>query len=178
MTLPDTPEWNRSRDIALHLMGSRYKATPDYLQKLAALKQGDPLPPGYHPDTTIQQLAQHALDLEQRIQALETALLVEVKGHMSRPKMGTVWWCSTCDSEAEGVTWDGMEYVCECKATGAQKLVELDAIEAAPLYALVDEQAADEGLWSTRLDGSTSITEAHLQHELRRLHALIESNRQ
>jgi hypothetical protein len=50
-------------------------------------------------------------------------------------------------------------------------------IEAAPLYALVDEQAEDEGLWSTRLDGTMSIAEAHLQAELRRLHALIESGR-
>jgi hypothetical protein len=50
-------------------------------------------------------------------------------------------------------------------------------IEAAPLYALVDEQAEDEGLWSARLDGTMSIAEAHLQAELRRLHALIESGR-
>lgn len=48
----------------------------------------------------------------------------------------------------------------------------------APLYALVDEQAEDEGLWSTRLDGSVSIVESHLQRELRRLHALIESGRE
>ena len=53
----------------------------------------------------------------------------------------------------------------------------VEVLEAAPLYALVDEQAEDEGLWSTRLDGSTSIAEAHLQQELRRLHALIESGR-
>ena len=46
------------------------------------------------------------------------------------------------------------------------------------LYALVDEQAEDEGLWSTRLDGTLSIAEAYLQQELRRLHALIESRRE
>ena len=46
------------------------------------------------------------------------------------------------------------------------------------LYALVDEQAEDEGLWSTRTDGTLSIAEAHLQQELRRLHALIESRRE
>ena len=46
------------------------------------------------------------------------------------------------------------------------------------LYALVDEQAEDEGLWSTRTDGTLSIAEAYLQQELRRLHALIESRRE
>lgn len=53
----------------------------------------------------------------------------------------------------------------------------VEVIEAAPLYALVDEQAEDEGLWSAGLGGLTSIAEAHLQQELRRLHALIESGR-
>lgn len=39
---------------------------------------------------------------------------------------------------------------------------------------IVDEQTEDEGLWSTRLDGTTSIAEAYLQQELRRLHAAVE----
>lgn len=60
-----------------------------------------------------------------------------------------------------------------------RKGIELGRREAvAPLYALVDEQAEDEGLWSTRFDGTVSIAEAYLQQELRRLHALIESGRQ
>jgi hypothetical protein len=46
------------------------------------------------------------------------------------------------------------------------------------LYALVDEQAEDEGLWSTRLDGTLSAGEAYLQQELRRLHTLIETGRE
>jgi hypothetical protein len=48
----------------------------------------------------------------------------------------------------------------------------------APLYALVDEQAEDEALWSTRLDGTLSAGEAYLQQGLRRLHTLIESGRE
>ena len=39
---------------------------------------------------------------------------------------------------------------------------------------LVDEQAADEGLWSFPVGRSQTISEAHLQQELRRLHAAIE----
>ena len=39
---------------------------------------------------------------------------------------------------------------------------------------VVDEQAEDEGLWGTNLDGSTNIVEAHLQAQLRRLHEAIE----
>jgi hypothetical protein len=48
----------------------------------------------------------------------------------------------------------------------------------AALYALVDEQAENPGLWSTELDGTVTIAEAMLQRELRRLHALIESGRE
>ena len=54
----------------------------------------------------------------------------------------------------------------------------MDGPDLDDLYALVDEQAEDEGLWSTRLDGTLSIAEAYLQQELRRLHALIESRRE
>jgi len=53
----------------------------------------------------------------------------------------------------------------------------VQVIEAAPLYALIDEQAEDEGLWTTDLNGEVTIAEAMLQQALRRLHALIESGR-
>ena len=42
------------------------------------------------------------------------------------------------------------------------------------LRALVDEQAEDEALWAIYPDGHQPISEAYLQQELRRLHALIE----
>lgn len=41
------------------------------------------------------------------------------------------------------------------------------------IQALVDEQAEDEGLWFH----AEMASEAYLQQELRRLHALIESHR-
>lgn len=44
----------------------------------------------------------------------------------------------------------------------------------ADVRALVDEQAEDEALWALNLDGTLPISEAYLQQELRRLHALIE----
>jgi hypothetical protein len=44
------------------------------------------------------------------------------------------------------------------------------------LQALVDKQAEDEALWATNLDGTVSASEAYLQQELRRLHALIEGD--
>lgn len=40
---------------------------------------------------------------------------------------------------------------------------------------IVDEQAEDEALWSTGLDGTVPIAEAYLQQELRRLHAAVEA---
>ncbi len=42
------------------------------------------------------------------------------------------------------------------------------------IRALVDEQAEDEALWAIHPFGTQPITEAYLQQELRRLHALIE----
>ena len=42
------------------------------------------------------------------------------------------------------------------------------------IRALVDEQAADYGLWGVPIGRLQPITEAYLQQELRRLHALIE----
>lgn len=42
------------------------------------------------------------------------------------------------------------------------------------IRALVDEQAEDEGLWGINPFGEQPITEAYLQQELRRLHALVE----
>ncbi len=45
----------------------------------------------------------------------------------------------------------------------------------ADIRALVDEQAEDEALWALNLDGTLPISEAYLQQELRRLHALIEA---
>jgi len=42
------------------------------------------------------------------------------------------------------------------------------------LQALVDKQAEDEGLWAVPLGKPQPIAEAHLQKELRRLHAAIE----
>ncbi len=44
----------------------------------------------------------------------------------------------------------------------------------AAVRSVVDEQAEDEWLWSLNLDGSLPITEAYLQQELRRLHAVVE----
>ena len=43
---------------------------------------------------------------------------------------------------------------------------------------IVAEQAGDEGLWGRNLDGTTSIVEAYLQQELRRLHEAIEGKAQ
>lgn len=43
------------------------------------------------------------------------------------------------------------------------------------IRALVNEQAEDEALWALNLDGSLSVSEAYLQQELRKLHALIEA---
>ena len=40
--------------------------------------------------------------------------------------------------------------------------------------AVVAEQADDEVLWATDLDGTIPITEAMLQNALRRLHAAVE----
>lgn len=54
-------------------------------------------------------------------------------------------------------------------ATLAEKDRHLAAIRT-----VVDEQAEDEGLWSLNLDGSLPISEAYLQQELRRLHAVVE----
>jgi hypothetical protein len=45
----------------------------------------------------------------------------------------------------------------------------------ADIRALVDEQAEDAALWALNLDGTLPISEAYLQQELRRLHALIEA---
>lgn len=44
------------------------------------------------------------------------------------------------------------------------------------IHELVAEQAEDEALWTLNLDGSLPISEAYLQQELRRLHALIEAS--
>lgn len=44
----------------------------------------------------------------------------------------------------------------------------------APIQAIVDAQAEDEGLWGVPLEGTQPITEVYLQQELRRLHAVIE----
>lgn len=41
--------------------------------------------------------------------------------------------------------------------------------------AVVIEQALDEGLWSMPIGRMQTIAEAHLQQELRRLHAAIEN---
>lgn len=45
-----------------------------------------------------------------------------------------------------------------------------DSERLAAIRAVVDEQAEDEGLWFV----SESISEAYLQQELRRLHAVVE----
>ena len=50
-----------------------------------------------------------------------------------------------------------------------QEIAELEA-EHRKIRALVDEQAEDEGLWFQ----ATTVTEAYLQQELRRLHGVIE----
>lgn len=42
------------------------------------------------------------------------------------------------------------------------------------IRALVDEQAEDGELWSIPFDRLQPISEAYMQQELRRLHALIE----
>jgi hypothetical protein len=46
--------------------------------------------------------------------------------------------------------------------------------QLARIRALVAEQAEDEGLWGIHPSGRQPIVEAHLQQELRRLHAVIE----
>jgi len=46
--------------------------------------------------------------------------------------------------------------------------------QLADAKALVAEQTLDEGLWAVPLDRLQSISEAHLQQELRRLHGVIE----
>jgi hypothetical protein len=61
------------------------------------------------------------------------------------------------------------------KAAVLSYLKEVGLIEAAPLYALVDEQAEDKWLWSTDLNNSPTV--AILQDKLRDLHALIEEGR-
>ena len=43
---------------------------------------------------------------------------------------------------------------------------------------IVSEQAGDEGLWGTNVDGTTNIVEAYLQKELRRLHEAVEGKTQ
>ena len=43
------------------------------------------------------------------------------------------------------------------------------------IQAVVNEQASDESLWGTSLDGTTPLPEAHLQQELRRLHRVCEN---
>ena len=57
-----------------------------------------------------------------------------------------------------------------------------DATETAPkdsavaaLDALIREQAEDAGLWSVPWEGLQPIAEAHLQQELRKLHAAAEA---
>lgn len=47
----------------------------------------------------------------------------------------------------------------------------------AAIQRLVDAQAKDEALWSVPAEGTQRISEAHLQQELRRLHASIEDGR-
>jgi hypothetical protein len=42
------------------------------------------------------------------------------------------------------------------------------------LREIVDAQAADAGLWAVYIDKLQPISEAHLQQELRRLHAAVE----
>jgi len=41
---------------------------------------------------------------------------------------------------------------------------------------VVKEQAENDGLWSLPLNELQPITEAYLQQELRRLHAVVEEN--
>jgi hypothetical protein len=43
------------------------------------------------------------------------------------------------------------------------------------IRSVVDAQADDEGLWSLPFNRLPTIAESHLQKELRRLHAVIES---
>lgn len=45
----------------------------------------------------------------------------------------------------------------------------------AEIRSLVDKQAEDESLWALNLDGTVPISEAYLRRELRRLHALVET---
>jgi len=63
-----------------------------------------------------------------------------------------------------------------CKAAEFNGRATAAETRLAAIQALVDEQAEDEALWATGLDGTTPIAEAYLQQELRKLHALIEGH--
>jgi hypothetical protein len=101
-------------------------------------------------------------DVLERVKAERDSLLaLNPTPYGVQLRKGTMWWCTTCNRQGEAVpVYDGMDRECECKDQRRQKLIELDAIESAPLSALV-----------------LAIAERYLQQELRRLHALIESNR-
>ena len=56
-------------------------------------------------------------------------------------------------------------------------IVRRQEAELQETFALVDEQAEDEGLWSIHISGRQPIAEAYLQQALRRLHEAIEMHR-
>jgi hypothetical protein len=67
--------------------------------------------------------------------------------------------------------WTEQRWVDAILAIEAEAAFDSDVVELfAPLQALVDEQAEDEGLWFI----AATAPEAYLQQELRRLHATIE----
>lgn len=62
---------------------------------------------------------------------------------------------------------------CECRhCTGRCMCTPRPTLE--DIRDLVDKQANDAALWGLHPDGTLPISEAYLQQELRRLHALIE----
>jgi hypothetical protein len=103
----------------------------------------------------------------------------DVKGGEYEERLRTLKaWCHWKRREVD-VSADDLEMVQAIEDTISQvnnwrAKYENRGAKLAKIRALVDEQAEDPGLWSVPVGRQQYISEAHLQQELRKLHALIE----
>jgi hypothetical protein len=68
-----------------------------------------------------------------------------------------------------------LPYDLECQFCSIRRERDTALAKLAAIRSVVDAQAEDEALWAVPLTGRMPIAEAHLQQELRALHAAVEA---